>query len=77
MQCHILVNYYIYALYVPAPLAANGLAFCIYGFYMIFSVVSDYFLKQLYQVDLCNGEVWCSLWGTGWILKYRLDELGL
>jgi hypothetical protein len=25
-------------------------------------------------VDLCNSEVWCSLWGTDWILKYYLDK---
>jgi hypothetical protein len=29
----------------------------------------DYILKQRQPVDLCNGEVWCSLWGTDWILK--------
>jgi hypothetical protein len=33
-------------LYVPAPLPASGLAFCIYGFRTILSVISDYFLKQ-------------------------------
>jgi hypothetical protein len=44
-------------LYVPAPLAARGLAFCIYGFCMFLTVNSDYFLKQRYPVDLCNGEV--------------------
>jgi hypothetical protein len=48
-------------LYVPAHLAASGLALCIYGFCMILSVVTDYFLTQRYPVDLRNGEVWCSL----------------
>jgi hypothetical protein len=37
----------------------------------------DYLLKQRYPADLCNGEVWCSLWGTDWIFKYRLAELRL
>jgi hypothetical protein len=46
---------------VVAPLAASGLEFCIYEFCVILSVICDYFLKQCYQVDLCNGEVWCSL----------------
>jgi len=41
---------------------------------MILSVNNDYFLEPL---DLCNGEVWCSLWGTNWILKYYLDGLRL
>jgi hypothetical protein len=44
---------------------------------MILSVISYYFLKQRYPVDLCNGEVSCSLWGTDWILKYCLDALRL
>jgi hypothetical protein len=26
-----------------------------------FSDNSDYFLEQRYPVDLCNGELWCSL----------------
>jgi hypothetical protein len=28
---------------------------------LIFTVNSDYFLKQHYPTDLCNGEVLCSL----------------
>jgi hypothetical protein len=48
-------------LYVPSPLAASGMALCIYGFCMILSVITDYLLKQRYPDDLCNGEVWCSL----------------
>jgi hypothetical protein len=48
-------------LYVPAPLTAGGLGFCVYGFCMILSIISDYLIKQRYSVDLCNGEVWCSL----------------
>jgi hypothetical protein len=44
---------------------------------MSLGVNSDYFLKQQQAVDLCNGEVWCCLWGTDWILKYLLDELQL
>jgi hypothetical protein len=42
---------------------------------MILGVNSVYFFKQHQPVELCNGEVWCSLWGTDWILKYYLDEL--
>jgi hypothetical protein len=42
---------------------------------MILILNSYYFLKQHQPVDLCNGEVLCSLWGTDWILKYCLDEL--
>jgi hypothetical protein len=38
-------------------------------FRMILTVNSDYFLKQRYPVDLCNGEVRCLLRGTDWILK--------
>jgi hypothetical protein len=41
---------------------------------MILSVNSYYFRKQRKPVDLCNGEVWCFLCGTDWILKYYLDE---
>jgi hypothetical protein len=48
-------------LHVPAPLAASGLVLCIYGCFMILSVITDYLYKQRYPVDLCNGEVWCSL----------------
>jgi hypothetical protein len=44
-------------LYVPAPIAASELAFCIYGFYMILSVISEYLRKQHYPVELFNGEV--------------------
>jgi hypothetical protein len=50
---------------------------CIYGSCMILTVDSDYFLKQLQLLDLCNSEVWCSIWGTDWIIKYYLDELRL
>jgi hypothetical protein len=32
-------------------------------------------LNKYQQIYCCNGEVWCSLWGTDWILKYYLDEL--
>jgi hypothetical protein len=41
---------------------------------MILIANSDYFLKQRQQVELCNGEVWYFLCGTGWIIKYYLDE---
>jgi hypothetical protein len=39
---------------------------------MIVTVNSDYLLEQ---IDVCNGDVLCSLWGTYWILNYYLDEL--
>jgi hypothetical protein len=42
---------------------------------MILTVNSDYLLIQRQPVDRCNGEVWCSLWGTCWILKYYSDDL--
>jgi hypothetical protein len=45
-------------------------------FRKILTVNSDYFLKQRYRIDLCNGEVRCLLRGTDWILKYYLDDLG-
>jgi hypothetical protein len=35
--------------------------FYTYKFRMIVTVNSDYFLKQRLPVDLCNGEVRCSL----------------
>jgi hypothetical protein len=41
---------------------------------MILSVHSDYFPKQHYPVDLCNGKVLYFLCGMGWILKYYSDE---
>jgi hypothetical protein len=44
---------------------------------MIFTWNSDYVLEQRYQIDVCNGNGLCSLWGTDWILKYYLDELRL
>jgi hypothetical protein len=38
-------------------------------FRTILTVNSNYFLKQRYPVDLCNGEELCFLCGTNWILK--------
>jgi hypothetical protein len=32
------------------------------------------FLKQHLPADLFNCEVWCSLWGTDWIIKYYLTS---
>jgi hypothetical protein len=49
-------------------------AFCIHGFFMIFNVNSDHFLKQHYPAELCSGEMLCSL-GKDWILKYYLDDI--
>jgi hypothetical protein len=34
---------------------------CIYGVCLVFTVYSDFFLKQHRPVDLYNGELWCSL----------------
>jgi hypothetical protein len=42
---------------------------------MIPTVNSDYFLKQHYRIDLCNGEVLRSIWGTDEILKCYLDKI--
>jgi hypothetical protein len=47
-------------------------AFCIYGFCIILGLNGDYFLKRHFPFDLCNGEVWCSLWGTDWVPKYSI-----
>jgi hypothetical protein len=49
---------------VPPASTINNSSFCIDGFLMILSVNSDYFLKQRFPVDLCNGEVLCFLCGT-------------
>jgi hypothetical protein len=48
-------------LYVPAAMNIRHFAFCIYEFLMHLGLNGDYFLKQHYAVDLCIGEVWCSL----------------
>jgi hypothetical protein len=37
-------------LYVPAPLAASGLAFCVYGFCMILSVIMIIYLNSVTQL---------------------------
>jgi hypothetical protein len=44
----------------PASIISNSL-FHIYGFHIILTVNSDYFLKQRQPADLCNGEVLISL----------------
>jgi hypothetical protein len=54
----------------------NSIALCS-GFLALLGANSDYFLEQSQQIDLCNGEVWCTLWGTDWIHKYYLDVLRL
>jgi hypothetical protein len=59
-------------LYVPPVLPVSNCAVCIYGSCLVLGVNNDHYLKP---VDLCNGEVWYSLWGTDCILKYYLDEL--
>jgi hypothetical protein len=61
--------------YVPAIFRVCKAVFYIYGFCVILTVNSDYFLKQHQSADLCNGDVCCSLWGTDWIIKYYLDQL--
>jgi hypothetical protein len=48
-------------MYVPAALTISKSELCVYGFCTILAVNSDYFLKQHYPVDLCNGEVLFSL----------------
>jgi hypothetical protein len=44
---------------------------------MVLPVKIDYFLKQYYAVDLCNGKVLCSLRIRTKFLNYYLDELRL
>jgi hypothetical protein len=63
--------------YAPPALRISNSAFCICVFRMILSVNRDYFLQQRKPVDIRNGEVWCFLSGTDWILKYYLGELRL
>jgi hypothetical protein len=43
---------------------------CIYQFYRILRVNSDYFLEPIQPLDLCNGEVLCFLWSTDRIIIY-------
>jgi hypothetical protein len=67
-------------LYVTSNLTFNYSAFCpeyIYGFRMVLTISSDYFLKQHWPVDICNGDVLCFLCGRNWIFKYYLDKLWL
>jgi hypothetical protein len=64
-------------IYSPAALTISHSVFCIHEFCMILSLNGDYILEQHQPVDLCNGEVWCSLWGTDNFLKYYKDELRL
>jgi hypothetical protein len=44
---------------------------------MILILSDDNLLERHQQVDVCNGAVWCCLWGTDWFLKYYKDELRL
>jgi hypothetical protein len=62
---------------MPAALKISHPEFCIYGFRTFLDLNDDYFLKRHQPVDICNDEVWCSLWGTDRILKHYLDELRL
>jgi hypothetical protein len=53
-----------------------NVAVCICGFCMVATLNSHYLLKHHQPADLCNGEVWCFLWGTDWILKCYEDSVG-
>jgi hypothetical protein len=65
-------------IYVSPALTISNSVFCtIYVFRMIVRINSDYFLKQRKPVDPCGGEELCFLCGTGWILKYYLDDFRL
>jgi hypothetical protein len=63
--------------YVPVILTFCIAVSFIYVFWMVLNVNSDYLLKHRYTVDHFSGEVWCSVWGTDWILKCYVDELQL
>jgi hypothetical protein len=41
---------------------------------MALSVNINDFLKHHYGADVCNGEVWCSILGNDWILKYYIEK---
>jgi hypothetical protein len=58
-------------MYVQPALITYNSALWIYGFLIL---NTDYLFKQHLLLDICNGEVFCSLWSTDWILKYYLDE---
>jgi hypothetical protein len=45
-------------------------------FHMILGVNRNYFLNQHRQIDLCNGEVLCSLWVTDLILNIIYTSFG-
>jgi hypothetical protein len=42
---------------------------------MILTFNSGYFLEEFKEIDVCNGDALCFLWGTDQILKYYLDNL--
>jgi hypothetical protein len=46
---------------------------CVYMFHMILTINSDYFPKQNQTFGLCSGHVMCFLWGTNWILIYKVS----
>jgi hypothetical protein len=50
---------------------------CIYGFCMMLRGNSDYFPKQHYAHNLCNGEVLCFLCTKNRIITYYSDALQL
>jgi hypothetical protein len=73
--CHYLTLWTLVETTYPTYFNNQCLHFFIYVFPMIFSAKRDYFLKQHKKIYLCNGEVWCFIFGTDWIIKYHLREL--
>jgi hypothetical protein len=60
---------------VQVILAMCTAIFCMYRFYMVLTVDSNYSLNNINQ--LIYVMVKCSLWGTDWILKYYWGKLWL
>jgi hypothetical protein len=56
----------VHSLLYPTFYLICNAAVCICGFCMVATLNS---LKHHQPADLCNGKVWCFLWGTDWILK--------
>jgi hypothetical protein len=65
-------------LYLPLASIISKCTFCIYGSCMILSVNSDHFLKQRWQIILCNGEllVFFEVWTELLNLIYTTSALG-
>jgi hypothetical protein len=56
-------------LYVPSALMLNNFVSCPQR------INNNYFLKQHYPTDICNGVALCFRWGRNWIFKCYLHKL--